>query len=385
MAKFGKKVVVSKDMNDFMIGVMAPSGFGKSTLMYKVCDKLFGDEGYLLCDMGDENGVAAINGVVAEKVPTWKKFKEIVDDIVKNKNTDYANLKVIILDTLDAAFEVAEEFAVKAWNAENMGQQGFKPAMSINSVDGGFGRGLDRVIDLVKKEINRLDKVGVRCWWTAHVKEKDQLDLFTGSNYTTLTANMPMKYFNSIRNISHVIGFGYFNRSIEKQEIGEANPVTKKKKTRDAVVDESRRMKFRDSSMIADAKSRFSNIVEEITLDENEFITAIMDAIAAEGKDSAETKTYTPTPIPVIVEEEVEVDDSYEDEVSMDEVPHFDVDDVAEEVDKSAIMDEIRKAFKTADAATKKAVKAILTEKGEGMLSEALDVDVLMEIKEVLS
>lgn len=385
MAKFGKKVVVSKDMNDFMIGVMAPSGFGKSTLMYKVCDKLFGDDGYLLCDMGDENGVAAINGVVAEKVPTWKKFKEIVDDIVKNKNTDYANLKVIILDTLDAAFEVAEEFAVKAWNAENMGQQGFKPAMSINSVDGGFGRGLDRVIDLVKKEINRLDKVGVRCWWTAHVKEKDQLDLFTGSNYTTLTANMPMKYFNSIRNISHVIGFGYFNRSIEKQEIGEANPVTKKKKTRDAVVDESRRMKFRDSSMIADAKSRFSNIVEEITLDENEFITAIMDAIAAEGKDSAETKTYTPTPASVVVEEEVEVDDSYEDEVSVDEVPPFDVDDVTEEVDKSAIMDEIRKAFKVADAATKKAVKAILTEKGEGMLSEALDVDVLMEIKEVLS
>lgn len=383
--KFGSKVTVSRNMNDFMIGVMAPSGFGKSTLMYKVCDKLFGDEGYLLCDMGDENGVAAINGVVAEKVPTWKKFKEIVDDIVKNKNTDYANLKVIILDTLDATFEVAEEFAVKAWNAENMGQQGFKPAMSINSVDGGFGRGLDRVIDIVKKEVNRLDKVGVRCWWTAHVKEKDQLDLFTGSNYTTLTANMPMKYFNSIRNISHVIGFGYFNRSIEKQEIGEANPVTKKKKTRDAVIDESRRMKFRDSSMIADAKSRFSNIVEEIALDENEFITAIMDAIAAEGKDSAETKAYTPTPIPVIVEEEVEVDDSCEDEVSVDEVPHFDVDDVAEEVDKSAIMDEIRKAFKVADAATKKAVKAILTEKGEGMLSEALDVDVLMEIKEVLS
>lgn len=383
MAKFGKKVVVSKNMNDFMIGVMAPSGYGKSTLMYKVCDKLFGENGYLLCDMGDENGVAAINGVVAEKVPTWKKFKEIVDDIVKNKNTDYPELKVIILDTLDATFEVAEEFAVKSWNAENMGQQGFKPAMSINSVDGGFGRGLDRVIDLVKKEINRLDKVGVRCWWTAHVKEKDQLDLFTGSNYTTLTANMPMKYFNSIRNISHVIGFGYFNRSIEKQEIGEANPVTKKKKTRDAVIDESRCMKFRDSSMIADAKSRFSNIVEEITLGADEFIKAITDAIAAEGKTVAEEKAYEPTP--VVVDEKVEVEDSYEDEVAIDtddNAPPFDVDDA---VDKSAVMDEIRKAFKVADAATKKAVKTILTEKGDGMLSEALDIDVLMEIKDVLS
>lgn len=382
MAKFGKKVVVSKNMNDFMIGVMAPSGYGKSTLMYKVCDKLFGENGYLHCDMGDENGVAAINGVVTEKVPTWKKFKEIVDDIVKNKNTDYPELKVLILDTLDATFEIAEEFAVKSWNAENMGQQGFKPALSINSVDGGFGRGLDRVIDIVKKEISRLDKVGVRCWWTAHVKEKDQLDLFTGSTYTTLTANMSMKYFNSIRNISHVIGFGYFNRSIEKQEIGEANPVTKKKKTRDAVIDESRRMKFRDSSMIADAKSRFSNIVEEIALDADEFIKAITDAITAEGGGAVGVKT--PAPIPESVEE-VEVDMSYEVEVEVDTddtTPPFDVDDV---VDKSEVMDEIRKAFKTADAATKKAVKAILTEKGDGMLSEALDIDVLMEIKEVLS
>ena len=382
MAKFGKKVVVSKNMNDFMIGVMAPSGYGKSTLMYKVCDKLFGENGYLHCDMCDENGVAAINGVISEKVPTWKKFKEIVDDIVKNKNTDYPELKVLILDTLDATFEMAEEFAVKSWNAENMGQQGFKPAVSINSVDGGFGRGLDRVIDIVKKEISRLDKVGVRCWWTAHVKEKDQLDLFTGSTYTTLTANMSMKYFNSIRNISHVIGFGYFNRSIEKQEIGEANPVTKKKKTRDAVVDESRRMKFRDSSMIADAKSRFSNIVEEIALDADEFIKAITDAITAEGKTVDEKKTYEPTPI--VAAEEVEVDMTYEVEVEVDtdDVPPFDADDT---VDKSAVMDEIRKAFKVADAATKKAVKTILTEKGDGMLSEALDIDVLMEIKDVLS
>jgi hypothetical protein len=382
--KFGSKVTVSRNMNDFMIGVMAPSGYGKSTLMYKVCDKLFGDEGYLLCDMGDENGTAAIDGVVAEKVPTWKKFKEIVDDIVKNKNTDYKELKVVILDTLDAAFECAEEFCVKAWNAENAGQQGFKMATSINSVEGGFGKGLERVIETVKKEINRLDKVGVRCWWTAHVKEKDQLDLFTGSNYTTLTANMPMKYFNSIRNISHVIGFGYFNRTIEKQEIGEANPVTKKKKTREAVLDESRRMKFRDSSMIADAKSRFSNIVEEINLDADEFITAIMDAIEAERKAPVEKKIYEPTSIV----EETEPDTSYEAEVEIDVVedtPPFDVDDATEEVDKSVIMDEIRKAFKVADATTKKAVKAILTEKGEGMLSDALSIEVLMEIKEVLS
>ena len=40
MGKYGKKVVVSDQLNDFMVGVMAPSGFGKTTLMYETCDLL---------------------------------------------------------------------------------------------------------------------------------------------------------------------------------------------------------------------------------------------------------------------------------------------------------------------------------------------------------
>jgi len=387
MGKFGKKNIVSKNMNDFMIGVMAPSGFGKTTLMYKTCDKLFGDTGYIVCDMGSENGISALDGVVAERVPTWKRFKEIVDDIVKNKDSDYPDLKVIVMDTLDAAFEIAEEYTVKAWNAENMGQQGFKAASSINSVEGGFGKGLDRVIDVVKREINRLDNVGVRVWWTAHVKEKDQTDLFSGNTYTTLTANMSMKYFNSIKNISHIVSFGYFNRVIERQEVGEANVVTKKKKTRDAVLDESRRLKFRDSAMIADAKSRFSTIVDEINLDVDEFIAAITDAIKAEGSDVAPATTVTkkstkPEPVTVAADED-EVEDQLYDEVTedVDNAP-FDIDD---EPSVDELMADIRAAFKTANADTKASVKAVLSSNGATKLDASLGIDVLKEIKAILN
>ena len=35
MGKFGKKNIVSSDMSNYMIGIIGPSGFGKSTLMYK--------------------------------------------------------------------------------------------------------------------------------------------------------------------------------------------------------------------------------------------------------------------------------------------------------------------------------------------------------------
>ena len=385
--KFGNRKRVSKNVNDFMIGIMAPSGWGKTTLMYKTCEKLFGPDGYIVADMGDEDGTAAIDDIAAEQIPTWKRFKEMVDDIVKNKDTDYMDLKIVILDTLDATFEKAEEYTVKSWNQENMGQQGFKPASSINSVEGGFGKGLDRTIETVKKEINRLAKVGVKVWWTAHVKEKDQTDLFTGANYTTLTANMPMKYFNSIKNISHIIGFGYFDRTVEKQEVGEANIVTKKKKTRNAVLDETRKIKFRDDSMIADAKSRFANIIDEIVLDTDEFIKAITDAInSASGENVSSTPTKS-TPVPTSIsdpEEDSEVADEQIDEDFdlFDEEETLQEEEAVVPVDKETLT-EIRSNFKSADADTKSQVKSVLNNYNGKLSSEMRPSDV-EKIKTIL-
>ena len=404
MGKFGKKVTVSTNINDYMIGVMAPSGFGKTTLMYQVCEKEFGPEGYIVLDMGTEDGTSAIEGITAEPVPTWKKMKEVVDDIVKNKTSDYADLKVVVLDTLDAAFEIAEEYTVKLWNQENMGKQGFTPSTSINSVEGGFGKGMDRVIDTVKKEITRLEKVGVKTYWTSHVKEKDQSDLFTGANYTSLTANMPMKYFNSIKNSSHVVAFGYFDRSIEKQEVGDANPMTKKKKERKAVIDETRKIKFRDDALVADAKSRFKYITDEINLDRDEFIQAIKDAIEAERKNGgvatttkSASKKSPKKPEPVVEEEEAdediksEIENHVDDEVDgMDEgaIPTEDMPFDEEDDDAMITLDNlrltaIRVAFKAADAGTKAEVKTYLANYG-GKLCDTMKSSDVKAIEKIL-
>jgi hypothetical protein len=387
MGKFGKKVTVSTNLNDYMIGVMAPSGFGKTTLMYEVCEKLFGPDGYIVLDMGTEDGVSAIDGITAEPVPTWKKMREVVDDIVKNKETDYPNLKVVIPDTLDATFDIAEAYTVKAWNQENMGKQGFTAATSINSVEGGFGKGMDRVIDTVKKEITRLEKAGVKVWWTSHVKEKDQSDLFTGANYTSLTANMPMKYFNSIKNSSHVVAFGYFDRSIEKQEVGDANPMTKKKKERKSVVDEVRKIKFRDDALVADAKSRFKYITDEINLDCDEFIQAIKDAIEAERKNGGVAPTKKTTTKKPTKKPEPVVEESVEDEMDIVDTVPFDMDDGVEEEVMITLGDErmsaIRSAFKSSDADTKAQVKQHLVDYGNKLVSTMNQKDVLA-IEEIL-
>jgi hypothetical protein len=392
MGKFGKKVSVSTNINDYMVGIMAPSGFGKTTLMYQICEKEFGSDGYIVLDMGTEDGVSAIEGVVAEPIPNWKKMREVVDDIVKNKDTDYADLKVVVLDTLDAAFEIAEEFTIDSWNRENLSQKDFKKATSINSVEGGFGKGMDRVIDTVKKEIIRLERVGVKTFWTSHVKEKDQSDLFTGANYTSLTANMPMKYFNSIKNSSHVIGFGYFDRNIEKQEVGDANPMTKKKKERKAVIDETRKIKFRDDALVADAKSRFKYIIDEINLDCDEFIKAIKDAIEAERKNGGSTtKTTTKKPgkkpEPVVeeeLEEEIipEVIEEVTDEAPFDIEESVDIFAENDAEDSMITLDDdrlgaIRAAYKAADSSAKAEVKKHLANYGNKLSAEMMESDVI--------
>lgn len=381
MGKFGRRVNVATDLSKYMIGIMAPSGYGKTTLMYQVCEKEFGPDGYIILDMAQEDGVAALQGAVAEKVTTWKKMREVVDDIVKNKDTDYPDLKVVIMDTLDAAFEAAEQYAVDTFNRENMGKQGFTKASSINSVEGGYGRGLEKVIEYVKKEIMRLHSVGVGVYWTAHVKEKDQVDLFSGAQYTTLTANMSMKYFSAIRNSSHIVAFGYFDRNIEKQAVGDVNPITKKAKERKSVLAEARKLKFRDDAMIADAKSRFSEITDEIDLDADLFIQAIKEAIEAErAKGNGGTTATKPVtkPAPVVIE--VEVDDNDDDDL---DIP-FDVDDINTEptVDFEAIRTEIKNKARAQKRTAE--VKALMIEAGYKKVDEIEDIELLTRMLEVL-
>lgn len=373
MGKFGKKVVVDVDMSKYIIGVLGPSGFGKSTLLSQVAEKEFGDDGYIAIDFGQEDGYAAISGAIVEKCEDFPHFQAVVDDIVANKATDYPNLKVVILDTLDSGYECCESYTVKAYNREHREDPNFKKATSINSVEGGYGRGMDRCIATFKNELARLKSAGVGYWYTGHCKERDQTDLFTGATYTQLTTNMLGRYFNSIKDISHIIGFGYYDRNVEKVEVGKENPVTKKKKTREEIKTETRKIKFRDDGYLVDAKSRFADIVPEITLGADEFIKAIKDAIAAAGGKPTPKKATTPTPVvekPTV--EKPEIDDE----------PPFEVDDDATK--KDALIVEIRGKFSKADVDTKKQIKKILIEKGNGNLENTLPMEVLEEINSIL-
>ena len=382
---YGKKNVISTDLSRLIFGLLGEPGIGKTSTIYKMAEKEFGEDSYLLLDVGSEWGSEYIDGVVAEQTETFKKFLDVTNDIIKNKNTEYPSLKVVICDTIDALFEIGEPYLVKLYNSEHMGEKNFKPAVTINGAEGGFMHGQDRLIEIVINQIVKLRKVGVGFWYTGHVKRRSTDDAFSGESYDMITTNMSQRYFAAIRNKSHAIGIAYIDRTLTQQEIGKENPVTKEKKTITKIVSESRKVKFRDDSYTADSKSRLENITEEVLLDADEILKALKEAVGGNATPTTTKKKSTKKPEPVVSEPEPKEDpevvdedfDIFDDE---DETPQEE--EAVVPVDKETLT-EIRSNFKSSDADTKSSVRTILANYNGKLASEMKPSDV-EKIKTIL-
>ena len=275
--KFGKKNHVKVDPFNYSLMLLGEPKIGKTSLLYQVAEKLVGEDGYIFAELYRERGADAIEGIVAENIPTWDDWVEFVDDIVDNKTEDYADLRVIFADTYDQYISMAEDEAIRLWNKDNPE----KRAKTLNQSWGGFGSG-KKVIELMFEQIDRLESVGVKVWWVGHVKTKEVKNIYDEETYQTLTSDQQQNYFNALKKNLHFLCLAYFDRQLQKEKTGRKNLVTKKEETKTVIKDETRKIKFRDDSFVVDSGSRFSDIVPEINLDADEFIAAITDAIKAE-------------------------------------------------------------------------------------------------------
>lgn len=282
MGKYGKKNEISLNILDYSICLCGVGGIGKTTLAKEVCEKIVGEDGYLHLNIGREQGVDAITGIISEPVETWQKLVDIKDDIIENKDSDYPDLKVLIYDSYDELIKLAETEAIRLYNKKNPE----KKTDSILAAWGGFGKGTDYASDLILNLIWELRSVGVRAFIIAHTKRSTIVDPVSQTEYTQLTADAQQRYFNALRNKMDIIAVGYIDREIVKEKTGRKNVVTKQDITVNKVTGESRVICFRDDQYSVDSKSRFADIVDRIPFDPDEFITAIEDAIKAEQKKS---------------------------------------------------------------------------------------------------
>lgn len=382
---FGKRSVVKSNIWNYSIGLIGESGIGKTTTIAKVCEKLVGEDGYILLDVGKEWGVGAINGVTYEEVPDYKTWDAITKDIIGNKDSEYPNLRLIIADTLDQLFDLAEKQSIKAYNAENINKKDFVKSATINTAWGGFGRGEDYAIKLILDRVEALRNVGVMFWFTGHTKTREIVDPLTGGTFTSLTTNMMQRYFNAIKTKTDILGVACIDREVVKEELGRKNIITKKEETRNKVISESRKVKFRDENYCVDSKSRFAAITPEINLDADEFIKAIqaaIDAATSEKEDAkpvikkataakSTAKKPEPKPEPAIID-------------SLDDDVEFGVDPNAPKNDEPEVdVEDIRAKFKVADDEVRENVKAVMKRYGAKKL-ESLNSDALAEIAALL-
>lgn len=287
MGKFGHKNKINLSPLNVSCLIMGEPGIGKSTLAKNVCEKLAGDDGYLALDIGRECGHNLIANIVTEPVPDWQKFTEVIDDIVENKESDYPDLKVVIIDTLDALFELAEQETVRLYKKTEAGQKAGS-SVTFNSSWGGFGRPLEKAIELVLNKLWELKSVGVAFMIISHVKRTEISDIFTEEKYAMLTCNTTQKYFNAVKQKVDVVAVCFLDRDIVKQKTGKKD-FKGKEIERGKITGESRVISFRDDTYSVDSKSRLAHIVDRIPMDADEFIKAIQDALLAEQAEDGRT------------------------------------------------------------------------------------------------
>lgn len=286
MGKYGKKNHVSLNPLDANICLLGLPKIGKTTIMKQIAEKLVGDN-YLFLEMYRENGAKYIEDIIYENVPDWETFVDIIDDIVENKTTDYPDLKVVFIDTIDNAIQLAEQESIRLWNRENPN----KRTDAINAAWGGFQKGQDKALDLLQEQWFRLREVGVAFSLLGHVRQTTITDPITLDTYQQITSDISQRYFNQIKKNIDLIGIAYIDREITKEKTGQKNAVTGKEKIVNKVSSEARKIKFRDSNYCVDSGGRMSEIVEEIDFDADEFIKAMRDALEAEVKKSGKSIT----------------------------------------------------------------------------------------------
>ena len=301
---YGRKNRVRVDPFAYNQMYLGESGIGKTTLVYKMCEKYLGEDGYLFIECGKENGEEAIEGINAVRAVSWETpsdeeielynnlnpsddgdgegiggFEDIIDDILANKITDYPNLKVVVVDTYDELIKIAEPEVIAMHNREYPD----KRVTSIKAAFGGFMGGEDKADEIILDKLFSLNKIGVHFVVIGHTKRKEREDAYTGINYSQIAAAVGDRHFNNIKTKIPFLGVCFIDRDIVMQKTGKKNVVTKKEEERGKIMSESRCVMFRDDNYSIDSKSRFAEITnKKIPLNEQAVYEAMVEAIKKE-------------------------------------------------------------------------------------------------------
>lgn len=347
-ARAGKRNRIKVDLSSYSYYLRGIGGIGKTTMAYELGRKLWGEDGMFIIQLGKEDGVSHLHDALYDEASTWAELDAIVSDLVQYRTSDFAETRMVCIDSTDELFRIAEKEVVRLHNAECALD---KRTKSINAAFGGYGKGQDKAIDIVVDMIWKLKDAGYGLFFIGHTKVRTIKDTLTETEFDQLTTNISIKYDNAIKDKVYVTATAYVERDID--------PKTKK------VTSEKRVISFRDQSYAIDTKSRFTEITPKIDFDTNEFIKAMEDAIKAQIRIQA---GFTPT-------------ESQLNEMKKEEVVQAEVASV--EVSKEQSIKYLMDNFGAMDAELRAAVMSTLKENGAAKFVDATP-EVLTKLVEMV-
>ena len=369
--KVGKKNVVKADLCMYDYVLLGESKIGKTTLANQIGNMLYGDEGILLLELGREFGTAHLD-CFYEDVPTWDDLEEIIDVLIKERNTTFKDTRMVAIDSLDELARLAEEKTIEIYNdSVDINKQ----VNSITACMGGFNRGVLFASDLIVKTVFKLKDAGYSIFFIGHVKNKTLVDPINGVEFSQITCNVNKNYFNAIRDKVHVCAVSYVEREYDNLQTEQRRVKgfdgklrNQEVQTSDGILSQKRVIVFRNTDdYTIDASSRFANIKEKIDFDAKGFVDAITDAIKIQVETQRKQK-ITETELNDIAEKQHEE--------KMEQVDKFIKEKIEEEQkqneeeEKEQVLQQLMGSYKTMSREKKSHIKEILTENGAVKLQE---------------
>ena len=365
-----RKNVVKADLCNYSILLNGIGGVGKTTLFYQVTTKLYGEDGGLMINVGNEpqpNHIVNANYLQAD---TFKDIMEFVDELCKGRNGAYSHIKVVGFDTLDTIYDLAEDYVLEEYNNS---VDGGKEVNTIKSAYGGYQAGENRVVDLVVKTLFKLRSYGYGLWINGHTKRKTKADQLGNVEYEQLTSDLPAKYYNAIKNKVNIVGTAYIRRSFDNMKQVKDAYNKGKMKTVGTVTDESRIIVFRDDDYAIDCKSHFPEICDACEFDRDCFIESVYDAIKKELEKQV-GKPISDEQMKKVQEQQQKEQEEQIEQVIQNKVAEEQKQN--DEQEKERILQQLVGGYKTMSKERKLHIKQVLTDNGVNKLQE-LSVEVL--------
>ena len=364
---------VSTDIKDVSVYLRSVKKWGKSTLFRDVVLTKYNDlTTGVLAECGLEHGDSMLNSNMVH-LDTYKEFAEFKKWLIGSKGKEH-NIEMVCFDTADEMMPIFEKEIVRQYNTENPTKQ----VKTIKAAYGGYNAGIEMVASLIKKYMGEIKQAGFGVWVIAHskfkqIREKGGLE---EEGYMQLTSNLINAYESAFGDIFDCTLTGVIDRAFEEKTTGE--------KVKKYTTDSIRKLYFRGTTLI-DAGGRFAmdSVPEYLEYDCSslEFAKRFIDTIENGLKNSVIDISKTKTSNISTSTAKVETPIIEESPIDTDKTP---IEETTEVVDKYALMDDIRTRFKSAGDDTKKQIKAILKEKGNGKLDDSLEINVLNKISAIL-